>query len=246
MTLPTWGELQANHCTSKWSAFGGEQSRNPMFEHMAVRRYNYSSSGDLSACRLVFLRGVLDNSANNTLVRNGRFIWCRNLKYEGRDEAGLRQVSFTVDKGKKRFLVSENNFLCVPSKSFVNNNRWFRQKEKTFTPFSSVFSYENTIDMMLKQSDLGREEFIKRIQKENPYVPGTLVAPRLGYFYPSENLYTNEGKKIDSEQEHPYGIIIGSAFENNDYAGREFYRVKFAATTYERVHPVQMEIVNEV
>ena len=217
-----------------------------MFEPMALRRYNYSSSNDLSACRLVFLRGVLDNPTNNTLVRNGRFIWCRNLKYEGRDEFGLRHVSFTIDKGKKRFSVSENNFLCIPSKSFVNNNRWFRSVTKTFMAFSSVFSYENTMEMMLKQSDLSRKDFVKNVRKENPYVPGTLVSARLGYFYPSEDLYASEGKKIDFGQEHPYGIIVGSAFENNDYVGREFYRVRFGATTYERVHPVQMEIVNEV
>ena len=45
---------------------------------------------------------------------------------------------------------------------------------------------------------------------------------------------------------HPYGIILAPSFNNTDYSGREFYRVRFGGTTYEKVHPVQMEIINEV
>ena len=33
---------------------------------------------------------------------------------------------------------------------------------------------------------------------------------------------------------------------NEEFIGREFYRVRFGDTTYERVHPVQLEIINEV
>ena len=45
---------------------------------------------------------------------------------------------------------------------------------------------------------------------------------------------------------HPYGIILGRSRDTSHYAGRELYRVNFGGTIYEKVHPVQMEVVNEV
>ena len=48
------------------------------------------------------------------------------------------------------------------------------------------------------------------------------------------------------QQQHPCGIVLGRSFDRDDYMGREFYRVRFGDTTYERVHPVEMEIINEV
>jgi hypothetical protein len=245
--LPTWGELHDYHCTIKTvdntrfddTPYGTRTTKpNPFYEDMASRRYNYASASDSSAFRLVFLKDVLRNPDNKTLIRKGRFIWCKNIKYEGRNKEGLRQISFTVDRGKKRFFVSENNVLCVPSKTFINNNRFFRAKEKTFIAFSSVFSYSNTFNMMLRNSSLDRQDFQALIDRDNPYKPGTLVAPRLGYFYPQAPDVTR--------LKPPYGIIIGHSFDNNDYSGREFYRVKFGETTYERVNPIQMEVINEV
>ena len=53
-------------------------------------------------------------------------------------------------------------------------------------------------------------------------------------------------KEISSSQEHPCGIILGPSRNDNEYVSREFYRVRFGGTTYEKVHPVQMEIINEV
>jgi|TARA_R110000824_G_scaffold201598_1_gene385630 hypothetical protein len=233
------------HCGGKWLKIGNESTLNPFYEDIAARRYNYAPGKDLSACRLVFLKDVLKDPRNKTLVRNGRFIWCRNLKYEGRESSGLRRVSFTVDKGQKRFLVREDNVLSIPSKTFINNNRYFRHKDTTFRAFSSVFGYTNTMTMMLQNTDLDRNDFEQMVKDDNPHKPGTLVAPRLGYFYPTAN-----GAGLPPSEawdtEHPYGIIIGPSFNNNDYAGREFYRVKFGATTYERVHPIELEIINEV
>ena len=87
MTIPTWQELVDNHCSSRWLPPDDRNGRdlNPFYEEMASRRYNYASSKDASACRLVFLKDVLEDSVNKTLVRRGRFVWCSNLHYEGRD-----------------------------------------------------------------------------------------------------------------------------------------------------------------
>ena len=243
MITPTWGDLINCHCTLKWlapTASDADTVRNPFYEDMATRRYNYAAS-DASGCRLVFLKKVLDTPGNKTLVRHGRFIWCRNLKYEGRGKDGSRHLSFTVDRGQKRFTVSEHNVLCIPASTFINNNRFFRQKGSTFKGFSSVFAYAKTLNMMRKNSDLDKEDFLRKIHADNPHKPGALVGPRLGYFYPS-----GQPSPTALATEHPCGIIIGPSFDNSDYAGREFYRVKFGDTTYERVHPIQLEIINEV
>ena len=64
-----------------------------------------------------------------------------------------------------------------------------------------------------------------------------------GYFYPDP---MTRPAHYDEDEKHPYGIILAPSIGNADYCGREFYRVRFGHTTYERVHPVEMEIVNEV
>lgn len=242
MKLPTWGELINLYC----SKMTFNHLRNQEYEPFSIRRYNYASSDDKDQCRLVFLKGVLENKTNKTLRRNGRFIWCKNLKYEGRDPQGFRQLSFTVDNGKKRFLVSENNVLCIPSKIYVNNNKYFRSNVKTFNSFSSVFSYRNALRMMAKSDELSLEDFETKIDQDSPYKPGALVAPRLGYFFPYVD--TNKiNKEVQENSEHPCGIILGRQFmDDHRYVAKEFYRVRFGDTTYERVHPVQMEIINEV
>jgi hypothetical protein len=242
MNLPTWGELTGFYC----SKVNNGLIQNHMFEQFSVRRYNYGVSHDKNVCRLVFLKDVLKNKANKTLRRGGRFIWCANLKYEGRNTEGFRQISFTVDKGKKRFLVAENNVLCVPSKIYVNNSRYFRSKVKTFTSFSSVFGYKNTLNMMAKADGLTLDEFEEKIKSDNPFKPGTLVSPRLGYFFPQIDP-NKVDLEIKDDAQHPCGIILGRQFlDDHHYVGKEFYRVRFGDTTYERVHPVQMEVINEV
>lgn len=250
MRFPSWGELFDYHCGVKRDSLdhfpGGE---NPLYEQFSQRRYNYATGSDTTCCRLVFLKEVLDDPVNKTLVRNGRFIWCRELKYEGLSGKGFRQISFSVDNGKKRFIVAENNILCLPSDIFVSNNRYFRAKGSTFTPFSSVFGYRKTIAMMCKNSELPAEELREKIKSENPFRPGTLVSPRLGYFFPDQPQVPNNYPQVaypNLLEEHPCGIILGRGTLNDDRSGREFYRVRFGGTTYERVHPVQLEIVNEV
>ena len=234
MDFPTWGRLIENFCSN--------QRATEFYEHFANRRYNFAASNDNSSCRLVFLKDVLHDPTNKTLRRQDRFIWCRNLHYEGKNNAGLRGISFTVDKGNKRFKADENNILALPSQICVNNNRFFKSKQKTFFPFSTIFSYHKTASMMARNAELDIDTFYDLVESDSPYQPGTLIKPREGYFYPDI-----DPKKINREimdtREHPCGIILGKNTGASDYVGKEFYRVRFGDTTYERVHPVQMEII---
>lgn len=249
MTLPTWGDLWDNYCTIRTRVSGHEppfsgtsQSyiQNEYYEDMAVKRYNYSSIPDTEKVRLVFLKSVLQDATNQTLVRQGRYLWCANLRYEGVNEDGLREVSFNLDKGHKRFKVAENSVLCLPSNSYVNNNKFFRPKDKTFLPFGSVFYYTSAVNMLAQESACTPERMTDRLTRDTPYKPGTLVTPRIGYFYP---VVESRGNRPPSRQlAHPYGLVLGPSLDNNPDAGREFYRVRFGETTYERVHPVQMEV----
>jgi hypothetical protein len=242
MNNPTWAELFDNYCANERIHTSLGSRLNPFYEQFANRRYNPSPIIDKDRCRLVFLKDVMENKTNKTLRRSGRFIWCKELSYEGKDNKGFRQVSFSIHGGTKRFTVSENNVLCVPSKVYVHNNRYFKTKLSTFKPFSSVFGYERTLAMMSKNGKYNKDEFLEILERDNPYKPGALVIPRLGYFHPE----VDEGAVIHSkEMEHPCGIILGQSFMD-DYYGREFYRVRFGSTTYEKVHPVQMEIINEI
>jgi len=241
MILPTWGELENYYCAYSRVKNTTPSVPNPYYEEMATRRYNYSPLPDQSAVSLVFLNGATDSPGHNTLCRSGRFIWCRNLRYEGRHNSGLRQLSLTVDHGKKRFLVAENNVLCIPSQIYISNSRYFRTVAKTFRGFSSVFSYENSVALMRQTTQDDRPTFRDRLSADNPFKPGALVAPRLGYFYPTAGLTA----PATQDTPHPCGIVLGRSVMP-EFVGREFYRVRFGSTTYERVHPIQMEIINEV
>ena len=244
MNFPTWGDLFDYHCSRKRIGTTKHTWENPYFEQISARRYNYSAEDDTSRCRLIFLKSVLKNPTNKTLIRNGRFIWCKNFHYEGRNKSGLRQISFTVDQGQTRFIASEHQILCLPSKTFVNNNSFFRPPEKTFLPFCSVFNYSRVIKIMQDNSSLNAEEFLELLADDNPHKVGSLVSPRLGFFVPARSSRLQHHGRL--HEEHPCGIILGPSFEGDDYLGREFYRVRFGDTTYERVHPVQMEVINEV
>jgi len=250
VNLPTWNDLTQGHCHREWIKVAGIPQPNPLFEELASRRYNFSAVPDSDACRMVFLKPVLEYPANKTLVRGGRFIWCRNFRYDGIGKDGFRHVSFTIDKGSKRFFVSERNVLCIPSKNFINNNRYFALRERTFRPFSSVFGYSNALAIMAKSAGCTVADLAKRVREDNPFRPGTLISPRVGYFYPQKKEYVpgrvNNTETPPDDSEHPCGIILGKSFTNSDHYGREFYRVKFSHITYETLHPVQMEIINEV
>ncbi len=235
--IPTWGDLVESFCSI--------EKNNVHYEPFATRRYNFAASVDNYSCRLIFLKDVTKDKQNKTLRRNGRFIWCRNLRYEGRNGDGFRSISFTIDRGKKRFCVGENNMLCLPSHICVSHNRFFNSKAKTFLPFSTVFSYEKSFNMMVKNGPYSAEKLCRLLRQDNPYVPGTLVTARRGYFQPQ--IQTDQlNKNIFFNREHPCGIILGPSAPKNSYVSREFYRVRFGNTTYDKVHPVQMEIINEI
>mgnify|MGYP005993696329 CR=1 FL=1 len=133
MKIPTWTELCDFYCTNRVVREGSAPYSvpNPCYEPFATRRYNYSPSLDTDAVRLVFLKdGATEGKTNRTLMRDGRFIWCKNLEYEGRNVQGHRQISFTVDNGKKRFLAAENNILCLPAKTFVAHIVFFNTRKR--------------------------------------------------------------------------------------------------------------------
>ena len=242
MTLPTWGDLEDYHCAEKLIRHGSAVAPNPYYEDCARRRYNYATSPDVDTFRLVFLQGVLENPDYRTLRRGGRFIWCRNLQYEGRLGTPWRHVSFTVDQGQKRFCVAENQMLCIPSKCFIDNNRYLRSKKTLFRSFSSVFDYDNSLSALARTAGLTRDQLTHILEQDNPLKAGTLVAPRLGYFYPKPA----ETVTPQRTAAHPCGLVVGHALTQSEYFERAFYRVRFGGTTYERIHPVELEIINEV
>ncbi len=236
MIFPTWGDLTGKFCSEPDSVH---------FEDFANRRYNYAPALDNDACRIIFLKNVLKNNANKTLQRKGRFIWCRDLVYEGVNHEGYRQVSFRVDHGNKRFMTSETDMLSLPSVLCVSNNRYFRTKSNLFHYFSSVFAYEKTLKMMAHAASISVAELEAQLRMDSPFQPGTLIVPRVGYFHPEidPNKINNKNKK---EEAYPCGLILGPQLIEGKYVSKEFYRVRFGDTTYERVHPVQMEIINEI
>jgi hypothetical protein len=101
--------------------------------------------------------------------------------------------------------------------------------------------------MMAKNGGHDKEHFEDMIKGDSPFKPGTLVAPRIGYFHPESapNVVGSTASFL-LDTEHPCGIVLGRSLIDDRYIGKEFYRVRFGDTTYERVHPVQMEIINEV
>ena len=293
MNNHTWYDLADHFCAREKSLIDGGDNHN--FERLAARRYNYALKVPPGAVRLVFLQSAAKNSTNKTLLRNGRFIWCKNLRFEGLSESNLRKFSFTIGKGQKRFTVTEHDALVIPGNIYINNNSFFRKYEKVFSSFASVFACRECLKIMRRNDGYewkSLDEFIEYIKSYTPFRPGTLVAPRLGFFIPrisklqekvaelsgkfcQEKSMSNRKQELisylsgrdyittdksllklfndfnewcrgESSAIHPVGVVIGQTRNVSPHSGRELYRVSFAETTYERIHPVQMEIVNEV
>ena len=291
----TWYELADLFCARERSLLHSEEN-NPFFERLAARRYNYATKIVNGGVRLVFLKSAAPTKTNKTLCRNGRFIWCKNLKYEGKEEDGYRTFSFTLSQGNKRFHVSERDVLALPHNLYINNNSFFRKYDKIFSSFASVFKYRDSVKIMRRNdhSFVGdTEDYLRYLDDQSPYKPGTLVRARKGLFFPKlealrgkmetlvdeycqdnkcfnhrENLSQFlSGRHISKQMEaktlpvfksfyewsktvpsavHPVGVIVGNSRGVSPHSGRELYRVSFAETIYEEVHPVQMEIIHEV
>ena len=274
-----------------------DKGDNKYFERLAARRYNYATKNIIGSLRLVFLKGVTENKNNKTLFRDGRFIWVKNIKYEGRDAEGYRNVSFTISNGNKRFIVSERYMLAIPNNIYINNNSFFKKYNRIFVSFSSLFNCREAAKMMKRNDDNNWEDidcFMEHLKSESPFRPGTLVRPRRGLFFPKlsnlqqkmEDLttdfcsssglwqhskrlnqylagrphtYTSQDSELMSiverfnewcegkpEAIHPVGVVLGPARGISPHSGRELYRVSFAETIYEELHPIQLEIINEV
>tara|TARA_R100001510_G_C7653216_1_gene211293 strand:+ start:901 stop:1788 length:888 start_codon:yes stop_codon:yes gene_type:complete len=295
MSNATWYELADLFCAREKSLLYSEGD-NPFFERCAARRYNYATKIVAGGVRLVFLKSAAVKKTNKTLYRNGRFIWCKNLKYEGKDNDGYRTFSFTLSKGNKRFHVSECDVLALPHSLYINNNSFFRKYNKVFSAFASVFKYRDCVKIMRRNDDSfvgDTEDYLRYLEEQSPYKPGTLVKPRKGLFFPKlealsgkmENLvdkYCEErnisyhkknlsqflsGRRISKQLEeetlpvfrsffewsksipeavHPVGVVVGGSRDISPHSGRELYRVSFAETIYEKMHPIQMEIIHEV
>jgi hypothetical protein len=291
----TWYDLADHFCARENSLI--DEGKNIYFERFAARRYNYAHSPPTGAVRLVFLKKVADNKNNKTLARNGRFIWCKDLKYEGRNNKGYRMVSFRIGKGNKRFHISEQDVVAIPHNIYINNNSFFRKYNKIFSSFASIFDYREAVKIMRRNDDgqwKDLDDFMDYLRCETPFRPGSLVRARKGMFFPklsklqetmkelteefcaSQGLlkyssrlndylagrphsYTSDDKELmnvvcqfndwcqDKPQaEHPVGVVLGRSRNVSPHSGRELYRVSFAETIYEEVHPIQLEVVNEV
>ena len=291
----TWYDLADHFCAREKSLLDGGD--NEYFERLAARRYNYATKNIPGSLRLVFLKEGAKNKTNKTLSRDGRFIWVKNLKYEGRDKEGYRNVSFTINKGNKRFVVSERHILAIPHNIYINNNSFFKKYNRIFASFSSVFNCREAAKLMKRNDDNhwnDLDDFMEFLRSESPFQPGALVRPRKGLFFPrlnklqekmsdlslefcqSEGLTKFSGrlnqylagrsyshttadpelldvfhrfnKWSDEKPEaaHPVGVILGPTRNVSPYSGRELYRVTFAETIYEDIHPIQLEVINEV
>lgn len=220
--------------------------KNPFFEPFTHKRYNPSRLKDSKRFRLIFLNRTLDEYPKyKTLVRDGRPVWCENIKYEGCDDR-LRYFSFNLKGGKKRFTVSENYCFLLPSRMYVYPSWPSRlgRSKSLCARLGSVFGYPPLLkDMYANQDavDETLEEFLARMRKESPIRPGVLVSPRVGLFRPFESKDKDPDAMLET---FPYGLVIRrEEAKYQELYGRELFTVSFGGTIVENVHPIEMEVV---
>jgi hypothetical protein len=206
----TWYDLADSFCARSDSLISGGKNKN--FERFAARRYNYAHNPPAGAVRLVFLRDVALDKNNKTLSRDGRFVWCKELKYEGKNSDGYRTISFNIRNGNKRFHVSEQHVLAIPHNVYVNNNSFFRKYNRIFTAFASVFDYRDAVKVMRRNDDnrwKDLDDFVDYLRCETPFRPGTLVNARNGMFFP----------RLDKLQE-TMGVLTEEFCESRGFLGQ--------------------------
>ena len=171
----------------KWKGNGLPSEDNENYDVVSRRRYNYSPATEENKLRLVFPKNILKRYPTyKTLVREGRAIWCYNIKYEGVGTSQYRQFSFNLKGGKKRFVVEERDALCIPAHCSVIPAPW-RPDHKVFTPFGTLFGYDQAMRLMFRSRSnlsLSYEDFVAEIDALSPFKPGALVRPRTPYYYP--------------------------------------------------------------
>ena len=224
-----------------------EGGKNPFFEPFTHKRYNPSRIKDTNRFRLIFLSRTLDEYPKyQTLVRDGRPVWCENLKYEGAAN-NLRHFSFNLRNGKKRFTISENYCFLLPSRLYVYPSWPSRlgSSKSLCARLGSIFGYPAAIDDMYKNNDKKEsfQQFKARLDKESPFRPGVLISPRVGLFRPFKK--GTEKQAFDDTDQFPYGLIIRQEdAKYQELYGRELFTVSFGGNIVENVHPIEMEVVN--
>ena len=221
--------------------------KNPFYEPFTHKRYNPSRIKDSKRFRLIFLDRTLDEYPKyKTLVRDGRPVWCENIKYEGTSD-NLRYFSFNLKGGKKRFTISENYCFLLPSRLYVYPSWPSRlgKSKSLCARLGSIFGYPPALKVMYdneEDSSQSFDDFKDRLKKESPLRPGVLVAPRVGLFRPF--FVAPEKQNAKPTDEFPYGLIIRQ--EDTKYQelyGRELFTVSFGGNIVENVHPIEMEVV---
>ena len=242
-TEKTWSNLRKFY--SCYPDIAGE--KNPFFEPFTHKRYNPSRIKDNRRFRLIFLNRTLDEYPEyKTLIRDGRPVWCENMKYEGVSD-NLRYFSFNLRGGKKRFTISENYCFLLPSRLYVYPSWPSRlgKSKSLCARLGSVFGYPELLKDMYRNQDNTNEkfdDFLQRLKEESPIKPGVLVSPRVGLFRPIAASNKSSGAAAEM---FPYGLVIRQeTAKYQELYGRELFTVSFGGNIIENVHPIEMEIVD--
>ena len=307
ITKPTWYNLKAYYSYHKTVMTGpyvkNQYEPNPMYEPLTRRRYNYSKIVDTKRVRIVFLNRLVEEKPEyKTLIRDGKPLWCYDLRYEGVVDNN-REFSFRLDGAKtKRFKVTENFALLVPQRVFIDHVISARFVPRTpYSQFGSVFRYDNCRQMMYRNRiddhrHLSLKEFCDLLDNDSQIRIGNLVKPRVGLFSadrqrllktnkiginilekmlntykskigPTDHNTLCEVAALDANRElkpreagilekfrnwcmtsdevlFPFGLVIARESSVNDgLFGKELYTVRFGPNQYDKVHPIELEVV---
>jgi hypothetical protein len=251
-----------------------EAQDNPYYEDALGRKYNHSVRSGTNAVRMVFLNSLLEEQPESSrLVKKGKPLWCYCVKYEGVcKKTSYRQISFTLSiKSKKRFCVGEQHILLIPARVRIYPKFWDGYKQRC-SNFGSVFTYSPLMTMMWASSEefvngKTRDDFVNRVENDNPYKIGTLVEPRIGLFGPwakrssllkmlekKYNHLVDTGSPQDQfytwcreapEAVIPPGVIISREYGSSkvNYYGKERLKVQMGGEIFEDLHPNELNII---
>jgi hypothetical protein len=307
ISKPTWYNLKAYYSYHRTVLSGpytkSQYEPNPMYEPLTRRRYNYSKIIDTNRVRIVFLSRLAEQKPDyKTLIRDGKPLWCHEMRYEGIIENN-RAFSFRLDGAKnKRFVVTEDFALLIPQRVFIDHTVSARFTPRTpYSQFGSVFRYDNCRQMMYKNRveehrHFSFVEFCNLLDNDCQIKVGNLVKPRVGLFSPTRQRVMRTGKigvnilqrmldtykskigptdhntlcevvQLDANLElnqreasildkflnwcmtsdevlFPFGLVIARESSINDgLFGKELYTVRFGPNQYDKIHPIELEVV---